>query len=264
MTKKNGKWSAAIRVKGKLKYGGLFYDEHDAGKRVNQLCKEFGMCPQNPTTSAIPNQEYEKKGKTSLYKGVSWHQKDKKWRAQLCVKGQISIGGNFRYELDAAKRVNQLCEELKIPAKNPGLSAMPYQYQQKSQKTSHYKGVYWNRERKKWFVQILLKEGVKKYGGYHGNELDAAKRVNQLCEKLEIPLRNPGIAGTSNEESSRYDDYNCQTNENTEISSTILQSDKDDDTTNKIKRKRKEEELNDDGNQVPASKNHYFYEHLLK
>ena len=32
----------------KNKYGGYFYDELDAGKKVNQLCEELGLPPQNP------------------------------------------------------------------------------------------------------------------------------------------------------------------------------------------------------------------------
>ena len=37
------------------------------------------------------------------------------------------FGGYFKDELDAAKRVNQLCEKLGNPAQNPEISAMPNQ-----------------------------------------------------------------------------------------------------------------------------------------
>ena len=36
-------------------------------------------------------------------------------------------GGNFNDELDAAKRVNQLCEETGNTAKNPEISGLPNQ-----------------------------------------------------------------------------------------------------------------------------------------
>ena len=36
----------------------------------------------------------------------------------------------FKDELDAAKRANQLCEELKIPLQNPEISAIPNQQYQ--------------------------------------------------------------------------------------------------------------------------------------
>jgi hypothetical protein len=59
--------------------------------------------------------------------------------------------------------------------------------------TSKYKGVSWLKERKKWRVQIRLKGEKPKYGGIFRNELDAAKEVNQLCEELGIPPKNPEI-----------------------------------------------------------------------
>merc|ERR1712096_268207 len=87
-------------------------------------------------------------------------------------------GGYFKDELDAAKRMNQLCEELGIPLQNPEISATPNQQYQKKQKTSQYKGVSWHRKIKKWYVQLYLKQGQQKYGGYFENELSAAKKLN--------------------------------------------------------------------------------------
>ena len=40
------------------KYGGIFKDELDAGKRVNQLCEELGISQQNPTISGVLNHQY--------------------------------------------------------------------------------------------------------------------------------------------------------------------------------------------------------------
>merc|ERR1712034_274132 len=101
---------------------------------------------------------------------------------------------------DAAKRVNQLCEEFGISQKNPAISATPNQHHQKHEKTSQYKGVCWHRERRKWYVFIRLKGGKKNYGGAFDDELQAAKRVNQLCQELGIPLQNPTISGIPNEQ----------------------------------------------------------------
>ena len=48
----------------------------------------------------------------------------------------------------------------------------------------------------------MNQKGYKqKYGGLFYDELDAAKRVNQLCKELEIPLQNPGITGEPNQQS---------------------------------------------------------------
>jgi hypothetical protein len=52
------KWYVQISVKGeKIKYGGLFNDELHAAKKVNQLCENFGMSPQNPGIGQMSTQE---------------------------------------------------------------------------------------------------------------------------------------------------------------------------------------------------------------
>merc|ERR1712034_264991 len=125
-----GKWYAKIILKeGKKKYGGTFKDELDAAKKVNQLCEELGIPPRNPTITAIPKQQYQKKEKSSQYNGVYWHKQARKWYVKITTKGQKPkyAGGMFKDESDAAKRVNQLCEELGIPLRNPTISAIPNQ-----------------------------------------------------------------------------------------------------------------------------------------
>ena len=72
---------------------------------------------------------YEVKVKTSQYKGVSWQKKGCKWFAHLCLKGEQKHGGSFINEMDAAKRVNQLCKQFGIPLQNLGISGIPTQPQ---------------------------------------------------------------------------------------------------------------------------------------
>ena len=71
---------------------------------------------------------------------------------------------------------------------------------EKKEKKSQYKGVTWYKNRKKWFVQLNIKGGKQKFGGTFDDELDAAKRVNQLCEELRIPLKNPEISAKQNQQ----------------------------------------------------------------
>ena len=73
-------------------------------------------------------------------------------------------------------------------------------YMRKREKTSQYKGVYGHKNGK-WLVHISLKGKQQKYGGYFREELDAAKKVNQLCEEMEIPLQNPGISAIPSQKS---------------------------------------------------------------
>ena len=71
----------------------------------------------------------------------------------------------------------------------------------KKEKISQYKGVNWRKESGKWYAYLILKGFTHKYGGCFNDELDAARKVNQLCEEMKIPLQNPEIAGMSNQQS---------------------------------------------------------------
>merc|ERR1712034_255714 len=110
----------------------MFNDELDAGKRVNQLCEELGISPYNPTINSRPDEQYQKREKTSQYKGVYWHKEHQKWYARLGVM----YSGSFNDEQDAAKRVSQISEKLEIHPQNPTVSAIPNQQYQKKEKTS--------------------------------------------------------------------------------------------------------------------------------
>merc|ERR1712034_36033 len=137
---------------GMLKFGGNFKDELDAGKRVNQLCQEIGIPLQNPEISTMPNHQYQEREKfASQYKGLDWHKQRKIWRVRVWSKeGKSKFGGHYKDELDAAKRVNQFCEELGIPPYNLGISAIPNQKYEKKEKISQYKGVTWHKKSGKW------------------------------------------------------------------------------------------------------------------
>ena len=79
----------------------------------------------------------EKKEKASQYDGVTWHKRRKKWYAQLHVKGyKLKYGGTFNDELDAANRVNQLCEDLGILPQNPTISVIPNEQYKVTKKCS--------------------------------------------------------------------------------------------------------------------------------
>ena len=105
----------------------------------------------------------EKKEKKSQYKGVYRHKQVHKWYVLIYPKGQKrKYGGMFNDELDAAKRVNQLCEELRIPSQNPEISAMPNQQYQVTKKFV-YSHVIVRKSKLQTFIfftfpQILLSE----------------------------------------------------------------------------------------------------------
>ena len=71
---------------------------------------------------------------------------------------------------------------------------------EKKEKISQYKGVYWHKQMGKWYVLIYPTGQKRKYGGTFKDELDAAKRMNQLCEELRIPLQNSTISEMPNQQ----------------------------------------------------------------
>jgi len=166
--KEKERWQVDFHLNGKKsKY--YFDNELDAVKTRNRVYKRMVILSQNPK---IQNQQV--KEKTSQYKGVHWHKKTKKWYVQLHFKdGGTKSGGYFNDEQDAAKKVNQLCNEFEISEKNPGISGIPNQ--QVKQKTSQYIGVYWNKQNNKWGAQISFKNGNTLFGGYFNDELDAVR-----------------------------------------------------------------------------------------
>merc|ERR1712034_119105 len=150
--------------------------------------------------SGIPNQQSPKNERVSQYRGVYWHRDRGKWYVSINLKAQKpKYGGIFNDELDAAKRVNQLCKELGIPQQNPAISAMPNQRYVAKKLTSQYKGIHWNKDKRKWVVQLKLTGDKLTYGGMFKNELEAAKRVNQLCEEFGTTVKNPGISVVTNQ-----------------------------------------------------------------
>ena len=65
-------------------------------------------------------------GVSKLYSGVIWAQSDRRWLAAVYIcKNKKYYGGYFFEEIEAAKRVNQICDELGNEHKNPGVDAMP-------------------------------------------------------------------------------------------------------------------------------------------
>merc|ERR1712034_230263 len=177
-------------------------DHEVGGKKNTQSMEELLSLNHNEQDLQDQQDTFEKKReKTSQYKGVIWSKRIEKWYVLIRLKGQKrKYGGIFKDELDAAKGVNQLCEELGIPLKNPEVSAIPNQPYQIKEMKSRYKGVSWHKKTRKWRVQLSIKGEKQKAGGYFHDELEAGKKVNQLCEEFGIPLRNPEISTIPNQQ----------------------------------------------------------------
>jgi hypothetical protein len=175
----------------KIHHGGSFDNEEQAAMSVNLLCDKLEMERKNPTININDTTFQPAQNKTSKFYGVSWHTDSKKWQVQLMNNKNLYYGGLFDNEEQAAMKLNLLCDEYGIERKNPTININPNAIQQKNQ-TSKFTGVSWDKERKKWHVQLIHNK-KRNTGGYFDNEEHAAMKVNLLCDEYEIKRKNPGI-----------------------------------------------------------------------
>jgi len=140
---------------------------------------------------------------TSLYKGVSWSRRSKKWQTQLTINQKLYHGGYFDKEKDAAMSINLLCDKHAIKRKNPTINIKSFEAYQSIQPTSKYIGVSWHDNNKKWTTRLTANQKVYN-GGYFDKEEDAAMKVNLLCDRYEIQRKNPTIDIESFKENQQF------------------------------------------------------------
>jgi hypothetical protein len=69
---------------------------------------------------------------------------------------------------------------------------LPKKKRPKESRHSHYVGVRWNDECKKWYASLHA-NGKHHYCGLYEHEGDAARAVNAKCGELDIPHKNKGL-----------------------------------------------------------------------
>jgi len=255
---KKNLWQAEFYVNGK-KSKCYFENELDAAKKINQLCKNMKISLKNPKPGRLLNQPdnldllevlnpQKKEKEFQSNTGVNQNKKKKKLQSEV----KLNYGGNFNNGLFLTVRksldqicemktplknfelspipTQKICEEMRISSPNSEIYAIPTQQTQKQlkdisecisktknhdkatfleqwlkimkhkkeQKVSQYDGVYWHVESGKWYAHLSLSSGERKYGGIFDEELDAAKKVNHLCEELKIAPLNPGASRIHN------------------------------------------------------------------
>ena len=66
-----------------------------------------------------------------------------------------------------------------------------------TQSTWKNEGVSWNEKRNLWQTEFYI--NGKKHKSFFDNEFDASKELNELCEKITIPLQHPDICEIKNQ-----------------------------------------------------------------
>lgn len=91
---KRGKnWFSSIQYEGEIIYLGSYDNELEASKSYQKALSEIN--------NGVFNPDDYKPDYTSRYKGVYFHKKSNKWRAQIQYKGKQKYLGSFQTELEA-------------------------------------------------------------------------------------------------------------------------------------------------------------------
>jgi len=100
---------------------------------------------------------------SSVYTGVSWNKKSKKWMAQISIKGKIKYLGCFCNELEAYECYNRSLKSLQ----DKNILERTVRV-----KSSLFKGVYYNNKTNKWFSSVYENK-KNKYLGSFETEIEA-------------------------------------------------------------------------------------------
>lgn len=126
---------------------------------------------------------HPKTGKTSRYKGVSWH-KDKKlrsggyWRAEIELPGRNRIIRTFHDEQEAARAYDVLAIQYFGEHARLNFPGEPLRYDLVKPpriKASKYRGVAWSKHGKTWYAELALPNG--KMGRKSARTEEAAARA---------------------------------------------------------------------------------------
>jgi hypothetical protein len=108
---RDSKWIVEMQMNGKKVYLGYSYDEDEAARKFDEHAGPLGRPVNFPGVGQVEAVKGTRGG-TSVYKGVRWHSRDKKWIAQITVNGKQTHLGRFDDEEEAARKYNEAAGQL--------------------------------------------------------------------------------------------------------------------------------------------------------
>ncbi len=124
---KNKKWTANIRIDGKLKNLGYFDDEKEAACKYDEqaalLNKPVNFPQHEGQKQAVKYRKDVSKvpdvTRRSKFVGVSWNKQMKKWNAQIRIDGKNKTLGHFDDEKEAANAYDKVASAINRPVNFP-------------------------------------------------------------------------------------------------------------------------------------------------
>ncbi len=138
----------------------------------------------------------------SKFVGVSWIQRDKKWKATIRIDGKQKHLGYFDDEKEAACKYDEQAALLNKPVNFPQhegqeQAAKPRKDRSKLpdvMRQSKFVGVSWYKKNKKWLARIRI-DGKQKHLGYFDDEKEAACKYDEQAALLNKPVNFPQHEG---------------------------------------------------------------------
>ena len=132
-------------------------------------------------------------GLTSNFRGVSWDTRGKKWKVQVRVDGKPKHIGYFVDEIGAARAYDAfvVAKKVNTPLNFPGAAAAKG-HVVISTKSSRFRGVAWDKRKKKLVVKIRV-NGKQKHIGYFVDEIEAAHAFDAYAIEngINVPRNFP-------------------------------------------------------------------------
>ena len=134
--KRGQKWTAQIRIGGKITHLGGFDDEENAARKYDEHAAHLGR----PLNFTSEGQAQAKMSMSSKFRGVHWNKRGQKWKAEIRIDGKQTHLGLFDNEKTAARKFDEhaarLGRLLNFPSEGQAQATIG--------KTSNLQGAFWN------------------------------------------------------------------------------------------------------------------------
>eukprot|EP00466_Bigelowiella_natans_P013478 jgi/Bigna1/76115/fgenesh1_pg.39_\ len=203
------RYEARIYHSAKEFYLGIYDSEKDAARAYNQEARRLGKKEnvissddesdgrsQSEATRKFRRPQRRKRCSSSKYKGVSFHKQQKGFIARICHNTNNFHLGYYDSEKDAARAYNQearrvgkkenvISSDDESDGRSQSEATRKFRRPQRKKRgfSSKYKGVYFEKQKKRFKAQIS--HNAKQFHlGYYDSEKDAARAYNQEARKI--------------------------------------------------------------------------------